>query len=216
VKLPPRLVGAVGSVAVGSLLGTVRWDSEENAELRALREAGEPLIYVLWHGRLLPLTYYNRGRAIHTLISRNVDGEYIARVVERWGYHAIRGSSSRGASAGTRGLLRALRGGNSVAVTPDGPRGPREVMKAGVIFLARASGAPLVPAAAAPTAAWTFGSWDRFVVPKPFSRVRIRYGTPRRIPREVNESGVTEAASELGRELNALTAAVDREVGWDG
>jgi len=215
-KPPPWLVGAAGSAVIGGLLSTVRWDSEENAQLRALREAGEPVIYVLWHGRLLPLTYYNRGRDIHTLISRNVDGEYIARVVERWGYHAIRGSSSRGAGSGTRGLLRALRAGHSVAVTPDGPRGPREEMKEGVVFLARASGAPLVPAAAAPTAAWTFGSWDRFVVPKPFSRVRIRYGSPRRIPREIGDSGMAEVSDELGRELSVLTTEVDREMGWDG
>jgi lysophospholipid acyltransferase (LPLAT)-like uncharacterized protein len=204
-----RAVALVGGALVTGVLSTVRVRSVGDEHYRQLWERGEPFVIVLWHGRLLPCTWRHRGRGIGAVISQNRDGEYIARLVRRWGYHPVRGSSSRGGSAALREVVRLLRDGRSVAITPDGPRGPRERMKPGALLAAQLAGTPIVPVAAGATRAWWFGRWDRFLVPKPFSRVTFEYGAPIRVPRDLDEAGRAELEAEVEARLGELMRRVD-------
>ncbi len=144
------------------------------------------------------------------------DGEYIARVVQRWGYTVLRGSSSRGGSGALRSMVRVLRDGQSLAVTPDGPRGPRRKLKPGSLLAARMSGVPVLPTAAAATRAWWLGGWDRFLVPQPFARVRLVYGEPRTIPRDADDIELERIGGEIETEMNALTERAERALGVHG
>lgn len=210
--LRSRAVAGVGNTVIRALLSTVRFQVSGAEHYQQLLRAGQPVIYVLWHGRLLPLTYLHRGQEIVGLISQNRDGEYIARVIQSWGYDTVRGSSSRGGMAALRQLVRRLREGRSVAITPDGPRGPRQQMKPGALIVAQLSGAPLIPLAGAATRGWWFGRWDRFLVPKPFSRVRVAYGDPIFVPREVDEAGLRAYEAEVQARLDELMRRVDAGV----
>jgi len=168
------LVARLGALIVRVLAGTWRVSERGTEHLRALGPA--PFVYVCWHSRILPLIYHHRHQNIVLLISRHRDGGYLADLAARWGYRAVRGSSKRGGAAGLLGIVRELQGGARVAVTPDGPQGPPERVKAGAIAAAQHAGTPLLPLAARASAAWWVRSWDRFCIPKPFARVDIVYG----------------------------------------
>lgn len=190
-------------------MATTRYQTVSPETFREFKHGGQPVIYVLWHGRLLPLTYGRRGEGVVALISRNRDGEYIARIVERWGFETVRGSSSRGGMAALRDLVRKVREGKSIAITPDGPRGPREQMKPGAVILAQLSGAPIIPAAASAERAWWFGRWDRFLIPQPFSRIRVAYGEPLFVPRQLGDGSLESYQAEVQARLDALMRQVD-------
>lgn len=200
-----RLAGFVGMHAINALLGTLR------IRIMAPQPLNGPVIYTLWHGRLLPLTWLHRNQGISTIISRSGDGEYIARVVERWGYHIARGSSSRGGSEALRELVKAGRSGSSLAITPDGPRGPRQKLKRGVLTAAQMTGLPLMPMTGSASRAWWFESWDRFLVPQPFATLYVRYGAPIYVPRDANEATLVAIEHEAERALNELTEQVDAD-----
>lgn len=200
-----------GRALLNALFATARYEIGAHDEYRALADAGRPCILVTWHGRLLPLTYLHRGRGIATLASRSADGEYIARLLTLWGYEAVRGSSSRGGSRALRDLVRHARAGRTVAFTPDGPRGPRQRMKPGAVTAARLTGLPLVPLTAGTARAWWFEGWDRFMVPKPFARIRVCYGAPQRVPASADADGIRAASQRLEAALNRLVARVDAD-----
>jgi lysophospholipid acyltransferase (LPLAT)-like uncharacterized protein len=178
-------VAALGGRLLEGLMATCRYGTDGEIHYHAIRHGGGPAVYLVWHGRLLVPTYHHRREGIGTLVSLHRDGEYIARVVRRWGYTVVRGSSSRGGRAALADLVRQVRDGRSLALMPDGPRGPFQRMKAGPILIAQRTGAPLLPVGAGADRAWWFGSWDRFLVPKPFARVRIVYGEPIHVPRDL-------------------------------
>ncbi len=142
------------------------------------RKAGDPrVVYTLWHGQMLPILWAHR-LPTGVMISEHKDGEIIARIVGRFGFFGVRGSSSRG---GTRALLEAvqvLKRGADMAITPDGPRGPRHSFAAGALALAHRAGAPLVSIVAHVDRKWQLRSWDGFEIPKPFAKVTIAYGAP--------------------------------------
>lgn len=212
-SLRHRVAGRTARLIIDALLATVRFRVEGRERYTELVAGGESVIFALWHGRLLPLTYYHRGGRIAALISRSGDGEYIARVVEGWGYRTARGSSSRGGGAALREMVRLAREGWSLAVTPDGPRGPRQRLNPGVITAAQLTGLPIVPLSAGCSRAWWPGSWDRFCVPKPFSTVRVLYGDPVRVPREAGGAELARHARDLEAQLNAMTEEADRDGG---
>ena len=137
-----------------------------------------PYVLLSWHEALLPVMWHHRGRGIAALVSEARDGEYLAGFARSLGYHLIRGSSTRGGRRALLGAIRALRDGTPVGVTPDGPRGPRRVVKPGALAAAEKGGAMIVPVHADSRPAWRAGSWDRFLVPPPFARVRVAYGEP--------------------------------------
>lgn len=207
-----RLAGSVGRAGAGALLATVRYRERAADGYRARMRAGRPVVYILWHGRLLPLTHCNRGRDLVTLISLSRDGEYIARIVEGWGYTVVRGSTSQGGVAALAELIRLGKRGHSIAITPDGPRGPRQKLKPGALLVAQRTGLPVVPAVAAASRAWWFEGWDRFLVPQPFSRVQIAYGEPVAVPRGLDEAGIDTLAHRLENSLNEMQDRLDREM----
>ncbi len=134
-----------------------------------------PFIFVLWHSRILPLLALYKGEGLVLLISRHRDGEYLADLSESWGYSSVRGSTQRGGEAGLLGIVRALQGGARVAMTPDGPRGPRERVQPGAIAAAQHAGVPIVAAGARVASAWYLRSWDRMCIPKPFAAIDVRF-----------------------------------------
>lgn len=214
-ELKARLVAGVGGGVISALLSTCRVSRKGFHQYEEFHQRGEPVIFVLWHGRLLPCTYFNRHLGLATMVSRHRDGEYIARLVEKWGFTAVRGSSSRRAAGALRELVRHVQAGRSLAVTPDGPRGPREVMKPGALLAAQLSGAPLIPCAAGASRAWWFGSWDRFLVPQPFSHVRIACGEAVRVPPDAGPEELEELSGEVEARLAALMRLVDTPEGWE-
>jgi len=173
-----RWVVRLGGPLVRLLASTWRYEEVNAAPWRGLRAAGTPIIFTLWHGHLLAQTWRRRNEGITAMISEHRDGEIIARLVESWGYRTVRGSSSRGAGRALLGMVRELQAGREFAITPDGPRGPAGVAQPGVLLASERAQAAIVPMRSEVTRAWRLGGWDRFMVPKPFARVRITYGDP--------------------------------------
>ncbi len=205
------LAGTLGRGVLQALLGTVRFRLEYETAYDPFEH--QPVIFSLWHGRLLPLTYFHRHRGITAIISRSEDGEYISRVVEGWGYETVRGSTSRGGGEALRGLVKAIRQGHSLAITPDGPRGPRQQLQDGVLRVAQLSARPIIPTTCACTRAWWPGSWDRFCVPKPFSTVTIRYGAPYHVERDASPAALEAHRVELETRMNRMTRELDGDGG---
>ncbi len=160
------------------LAATWRYRVRGWEHVAAARASGRPVIYVLWHSRILPLLYHRRDEGMALLISRHRDGGHLAELSERWGYRVVRGSSQRGGEVGLLGLVRHLRQGGEVALTPDGPRGPAERMKPGALAAAQHANALVIAAGARASSAWWIRSWDRFCLPKPFAAVHIAYAPP--------------------------------------
>jgi lysophospholipid acyltransferase (LPLAT)-like uncharacterized protein len=187
---------------------SLRYEVHNVAALREARERSPDgrVIYCCWHGSLLPVAYLGRGYGVRIIASRHRDGEISARVLERLGFRAIRGSTGRG---GTRVVLQALRssGRGDLAITPDGPRGPREVFQAGSVFLAARSGLPLVPVGCDADRAWRLASWDRFLIPAPFARVRVVIGEPLFVPPDAGGRARQELRARAEREVVAAAAA---------
>jgi lysophospholipid acyltransferase (LPLAT)-like uncharacterized protein len=209
-RLGRKLASAAGSWALRLLAATLHLRREEKS-VEPLWVAGAPVIYVVWHARLLLLPYLYRRRGLFALVSRSEDGSMIADLVRRFGFVTVRGSSTRGGAGGLRALARALGEGHNVVVVPDGPRGPREVLKAGVVVLAKLTGAHVVPLALAASSEWRARSWDEFRIPKPFSRCVVRFGEPILVPRDIDTAGKETARKEIEAALNAVTWQVDEE-----
>jgi lysophospholipid acyltransferase (LPLAT)-like uncharacterized protein len=150
-------------------------------------------VFTLWHGQMLPLLWFHRNQGVAVLVSEHSDGEIIARILEWMGYALIRGSTSRGAGRALIGLTRTLKEGNDVAITPDGPRGPRHKFAPGAVVAANRADVPIVPTVAHVDKSWTLSSWDGFVIPKPFARITIAYGPATRVTARTPREAADEA-----------------------
>lgn len=200
-----RLLGATLRVAVRGADGLERhWATER------------PLIYAVWHGRILMVPWLNarlRGtlgaRRVTVLVSRSRDGERVAQFIRRFGLEAVRGSSSRGGAEALRELVRRVGHGQDVAMIPDGPRGPRCRLQPGVVALAAVTGAPIVPLGVAARPARRLRSWDEFTIPLPFARCALVLGAPVQIARDADRARVGQ---DVERRLQDVTAAADRLV----
>lgn len=173
-----RWIVRVGVPLVRLLGHTWRVQRINKACIDQLRRAQMPIVFALWHGDMLPLLYLHRDEGISVLISEHRDGELIARIAEALGFRTVRGSTSRGAARALAGMVRELQSGHDVAVTPDGPRGPARSFAPGALVAAQRAAAPVVAVGVSARGAWRLKSWDRFVIPKPFSRVRVAYSDP--------------------------------------
>ncbi len=205
-----RLLGAYLAFA----LATTRWRLEGEANLAGLVE-GQPHVVAFWHERLplMPMLWLmvrrlprSRPRRVHVLVSRHRDGRFIGAVIGRFDMQVVIGSSSRGGAAGLRALLGLLRDGGLVAITPDGPRGPRRHAAPGVAKLAALSGAPVLPCAAQTSRRWVLRSWDRMTIPRPFGRGVVVCGPAIVVARE----GWREATTVIGAALSAAADEADR------
>jgi len=191
---------------IRGLRATLRLRHHGDERVRERERQGEPFILAFWHRHLLLMPYAYRGRRISVLVSQSQDGELIARTVARLGIDSSRGSSSRGGIVGMRSLLRKAAEGWDIAFTPDGPRGPLREVQPGVILAAAATGLPIQPVAIAASRAKLLRSWDRFVVPLPFSAVHFVYGEPLVVERRGN---LEQAAEELKARLDAAEEAAE-------
>ncbi len=208
--LAARLVGPSFLVGLGRSWRFREIDSAGNPVASRYR-AGDG-IYALWHAQQLPLTIRHRKENIAVIVSQHRDGEIISRMVEGIGYRTIRGSSTRGGAKALQEFSRAAAEGHSLAITTDGPQGPPRACKPGAVMAAARTGFPVVAAAAAAVAAWTFNSWDRFFVPKPGSIVYLSYGNPISIPADFGGDPVEIWQARITRAQNAATAACERAV----
>lgn len=159
---------------------------------------GRPgLMIALWHGRMLVGVDFGASRDWTVLVSPSADGDISERMLERFGYRVIRGSTSRGGARALREMLNCLRGGDVVILTPDGPRGPRHSMNAGLAWMSRATGFPIVPMGLVADRAWHLSSWDAFTIPKPFAHVALVFGPPIQVPRDADEAEQARATDRI-------------------
>jgi lysophospholipid acyltransferase (LPLAT)-like uncharacterized protein len=207
------LVGLLGPALIRLLGRTWRVTIVGGAVVESVHAGGRSVVFAFWHGQLLPLEYLYRGRRIHVLSSWHRDGEISARLMTALGFGVVRGSTSTGSARGLLGMLAKAREGLDVAITPDGPRGPARSVKRGIFFLAEKARSPIVPLAVAARPSRRLSSWDRFIVPLPFSRVAVVFGEPIE-PRE--DSPLGEKSLALAEELKRLEAAAEALLGAPG
>lgn len=197
----------LGVVIVRLLAITWRVRTVGGEIVTAFRRARQPIVFTLWHGQMLPLLWGHRNQGVSVLISEHRDGEIIARIAVALGFRTVRGSTYRGADRALAGLVRELRDGHDVAVTPDGPRGPAGHFAPGALVAAQKANAPIVSVGAAATRAWRMKSWDGFMIPKPFARVTIAYGTAR-----IEGASAREAAAEAPRFQRLMESTIERAI----
>jgi lysophospholipid acyltransferase (LPLAT)-like uncharacterized protein len=157
-----------------------------------------------WHGRVLTATYYFRSRGIVVMISENFDGEWIARIIESFGYGTSRGSTSRGGQRALLQLKRKMEEGKAAGFAVDGPRGPARKVQPGVVWLAKLTGNPVVPFHMEASRYWSLGSWDRTQIPKPFSTVALAVGEPIEVPADATEDAIEAKRLEVEEALFSL------------
>jgi hypothetical protein len=206
-RLKVASIAALGYPAIAALGRTLRFVVEGLEHLERVSSSGRQPILVFWHGRILPATYYFRRRRIVVITSRNMDGEWIARIIERFGYGTARGSTSRGSRRALVEMKRAMASGLPTGFTLDGPRGPACRAQPGAVWLGKATGNPIVPFHAEAARHWTVRSWDRTQVPKPFSRVGLAIGAPIEVPADADDEALEAARTELERVLERLRDA---------
>ena len=157
-----------------------------------------------WHGRILPATYFFRRRGIVVITSENFDGEWIAGIIERFGYGTARGSTSRGGRQALLQLTRDMAAGKPAGFTVDGPRGPARVAQPGAVWLAKATGNPVLPFHLEASRHWTLNSWDRTQIPKPFATVALAVGEPFDVPQDADDAGDRSGARSSSTRACAL------------
>jgi lysophospholipid acyltransferase (LPLAT)-like uncharacterized protein len=196
------MLGTLAGWCMKVLAATLRMEIRDECGLGAPEKNLPPVIYVLWHNRIftVPPAWHRlcgAHRKAVVMASASHDGDMVARAMAVFGLGSVRGSSSRRGVAALVGLKRELSSGTDVCLTPDGPRGPRYVLQAGAVKLAQSSGAPLVPVHVRFSSAWRLKTWDRFVIPKPFSRVTVTFSDPIHIPRVLEEAEFENRRLEL-------------------
>jgi lysophospholipid acyltransferase (LPLAT)-like uncharacterized protein len=199
-------IAGLGYPLINALGQTLRWRVEGLQHLDAVLASGRQPVMAFWHGRILPATFYFRRRGIVVITSENFDGEWIARIIERFGYGTARGSTSRGAKRAMLQLVRAMKAGRAAGFTLDGPRGPARVAQAGAVWLASASGNPVLPFHLEASSYWSLRSWDRTQIPKPFSTVALVVGEPIDVAKDASTDVLEAARLELEARLTALEA----------
>jgi lysophospholipid acyltransferase (LPLAT)-like uncharacterized protein len=199
---------------VAGIARTLRVTVVNNTEVDRRLASGEGQLIVTWHGRtLIPLIYF-RNKAIVSMVSPSRDGEIQYRLHRRYGWDAVRGSSGRDATRAVLGAVKRLRAGVTIAVAPDGPKGPAGSVQAGALYLAWKSGCPIMPIGVSATRAWQMGSWDRFMIPKPFTRIVLVFGEPIVRPDGVGEEWIRDAGAILADSINDLQRRADELTGY--
>jgi hypothetical protein len=199
-------IAALGYPLINLLGHTLGWRVEGLEHVERIVASGRQPVMAFWHGRILPATFYFRGRGIVVMTSENFDGEWIARIIARFGYGTARGSTSRGGRRALRQLVGEMRRGRATGFAIDGPRGPAGVAQPGAIWLAGAAGQPLLPFHLEASRYWELGSWDRTQIPRPFSTVALVIGEPMTVV-----GGLTESERDLIRlDLETRLSALER------
>lgn len=208
------ILAATIAGSIGTVKKTTHWRTINGAAAEEAWSGRAPAIVAFWHNRLamMPMCWPSR-EPFHMLISSHPDGQLIARSVSYFGIQAIPGSSTRGGSDALRTLVRKLKSGESVGITPDGPRGPRMHASNGAITLARLSGVPVLPASISVSGRKVLSTWDQLIVPMPFGRGVMVWGDPISVPREADDAFLANANAQLERALNDASAQADKLAG---
>jgi lysophospholipid acyltransferase (LPLAT)-like uncharacterized protein len=183
---------------------TIRFDVEGSEHLEEASRAGRLPIYTTWHDRVFLATYFFRRRRIVVMTSQSFDGEYIARFIRRFGFGAVRGSSTRGGVGALAELVRLARAGCPAGFMIDGPKGPRHEAKMGAVLLARKTANPVLPFVVNAARRWQAPSWDGLQVPLPFTRARVLIAPPIYVPADADDAALAAKRDELQRALDSL------------
>lgn len=212
-KIKFFLVGVLGAIFIRLLFSTVSIREIPDNYSKKLKRQGKNVIYAFWHSFMLVPGYAARNLGIKVLISRHTDGEYVTHISRQLGFDAVRGSTTRGGVDALLKMTRDTDKGASFIITPDGPRGPRFIVQPGIIFLGQKTGLPIIPVSLGLTNYWELPSWDRFRLPKPFSKALVIYGDPIIIPpklekseREVYRKLLEKVLIEMGNEAERMVA----------
>jgi len=203
-RLQIAAIAGLGYPLINALGHTLRWRVEGMHHLDAITASGRQPVMAFWHGRILPATFYFRDRGIVVITSENFDGEWIARIIERFGYGTARGSSTRGGPKAMVQLVRAMKAGKPAGFTLDGPRGPARVAQPGAVWLAGATGNPILPFHLEAASAWTLRSWDRTQIPKPLTKVALVIGEPIEVPHDAMDDVREQVRLTLEARLASL------------
>jgi lysophospholipid acyltransferase (LPLAT)-like uncharacterized protein len=196
-------ISAAGVPVIAALGATLNWKVEGLEHLHFEGDGRRPIM-AFWHGRVLTATYYFRGRGIVVMISENFDGEWIARIIEQFGFRTARGSTSRGGRRALLQLKREMERGQPSGFAVDGPRGPARNAQPGAVWLAKLTGSPVVPFHMEASNYWSLNTWDRTQIPKPFSTVVLTVGAPIEVPDDADDAALEAKRGELEAALLAL------------
>ena len=185
---------------------TIRYETNDWENYEEIERAGKIPIYSFWHNRIFAGTYFFRERGIVIITSQSFDGEYIARFIQRFGYGAVRGSSTRGGVGALVEMIRLSKKGLPMGFSVDGPRGPKYVAKTGAVLLAKKTGNPLMPFVFECEKFWTLNNWDKLQIPKPFTRAKLFIGSPIYVAKEADEAEIENKRLELQKKLDEATA----------
>ncbi len=199
-----RLAAGAFYLLINFIGKTVKVEVEGAENYEAVEKAGKLPIICFWHNRIFLGTYFHRNRRIVVITSQSFDGEYIARFIQRFGYGAIRGSSTRGGVGALVEMIRLMKKGLATSFAIDGPKGPRYVAKSGACLLAKKTGNPILPFLVEVEKFWTLGSWDKLQIPKPFSRARFFYAAPIYISKNASDGELGIKREELQSKLDEL------------
>ena len=197
------VIAALGGPAIAALGSSLSWKVEGLDHLQFDGTGRRPIL-AFWHGRVLTATYFFRGRGIVVMISENFDGEWIARIIERFGFLTSRGSSSRGGRRALRELKRHMDQGRPSGFAVDGPRGPARRVQPGAVWLAKLTGNPVVPFHMEASGFWSLKNWDRTQIPKPFSTVAVAVGQRIDVPADADDAVLEAKRAELEASLFGL------------
>jgi hypothetical protein len=203
-RLEAAAISAVGYRVCAALGATLKWRVEGLQHFDEIVTAGHQPIMAFWHGRILPATVYFKRRGIVVITSENFDGEWIAGIIERFGYGTARGSTSRGGVKALVQMKHEMEAGKPTGFTIDGPRGPARVAQPGAVWLSKATGNPVLPFHLEANRHWTINSWDRTQIPKPFATVALVVGEPFVVPADADENQLEAARCHLEEELRQL------------
>jgi lysophospholipid acyltransferase (LPLAT)-like uncharacterized protein len=206
-----------GFLAIRLICATMRFSisSEvegEDASQIATDPIARRIVAPFWHRAVFAATYFFRDRNIAVMTSSSFDGEYIARIISRFGFEPVRGSSSRGGVRALLGMHKILDRGNTAAFTIDGPRGPRYIAKPGPVLLSRNTQAPIRCFYVAVDRYWQLGSWDAFMIPQPFARAYIRWSAPIHVPQNADTAQMEQLHREMQSALERVTAYAEAQV----
>jgi lysophospholipid acyltransferase (LPLAT)-like uncharacterized protein len=193
-------IAALGVPAVAALGASLSWRVDGLQRLEFEGNGRRPIM-AFWHGRVLTATYFFRNRGIVVMISENFDGEWIARIIENFGYGTSRGSTSHGGQRALLQLKREMEEGRPAGFAVDGPRGPARKVQPGVVWLAKLTGNPVVPFHMEASSAWSLRSWDRTQIPKPFSTVALAVGAPIEVAQDVTDDQLEAKRAEVETSL---------------
>jgi lysophospholipid acyltransferase (LPLAT)-like uncharacterized protein len=196
-------IAAVGVPVIAALGASLTWRVEGLDYLKFDGNGPRPIM-AFWHGRVLTATYFFRNRGIFVMISENFDGEWIARIIESFGYGTSRGSTSRGGQRALLQLKRRMEEGRPAGFAVDGPRGPAQKVQPGVVWLAKLTGNPVVPFHMEASKFWSLGSWDRTQIPRPFSTVALSVGAPINVAPDADEQEIESKRADVESALVRL------------